>query len=92
MIHIPKAHNVLDESGEVITTDDDDDDDDDTAEDVTTEKDDCRNTYNKWSRYAGRTWSQLEWWGLAAKAQRVAQDPLASSPAFLADPSQRNAP
>ena len=48
----------------------------------------------KWRAYAGRTFSQLEWWGQAARRQRhdYCVDPAESSPVFLTNPSQRNAP
>eukprot|EP00563_Minutocellus_polymorphus_P000397 CAMPEP_0181033350 /NCGR_PEP_ID=MMETSP1070-20121207/7210_1 /TAXON_ID=265543 /ORGANISM="Minutocellus polymorphus, Strain NH13" /LENGTH=275 /DNA_ID=CAMNT_0023110771 /DNA_START=25 /DNA_END=852 /DNA_ORIENTATION=- len=46
----------------------------------------------KWLGYVGRCISQLEWWGKAAKAHRSVEDPNSVSPAFRANPSQRNAP
>ena len=45
-----------------------------------------------WRKYCGRAWAQLEWWGGAAKNQRVLIDPNTVSQAFLSSPSQRNAP
>lgn len=45
-----------------------------------------------WQGYLGRTLAQLEWWSAAAQAQRVLDPIPAASPAFLRDPSQRNAP
>lgn len=78
MIHIPRAQEVLDEAGSVVL--------------ATGQERDKDPDYTKWSRYAGRTFSQLEWWGGAAKAHRKVINPLISSPAFLSDPSQRNAP
>ena len=45
-----------------------------------------------WRAYAGRTLSQLEWWGEAARQQRLVADPLVGSPAFLTSPAQRNTP
>jgi len=46
----------------------------------------------RWSEYVERMMNQLEWWGQAAKEHREVQDPFEKSPAFLANPSQRNAP
>lgn len=69
MIHIPKAQEVLTESGEIAEGED--------AE--------------AWQGYFHRTLAQLEWWAAAAKSQRAVGLP-AGAPAFLRDPSQRNAP
>jgi len=46
----------------------------------------------RWSRYAGRCFSQLEWWGNAAKQHREEVDPFLESPAFADVPADRNAP
>jgi chromate reductase, NAD(P)H dehydrogenase (quinone) len=46
----------------------------------------------RWTKYAGRTLSQLEWWGTACLNHKSLVDPWTESPAFKSDPSQRNAP
>ena len=46
----------------------------------------------KWQQYTDRCFSQLEWWGAAAKAQKEVVDPFAESPSFQKTPPQRNAP
>lgn len=69
MIHIPKAQEVLTDSGEIAEGED--------AE--------------AWQGYFYRTLAQLEWWAAAAKSQRAVGLP-AGAPAFLRNPSQRNAP
>lgn len=46
----------------------------------------------RWDGYVDRCFSQLEWWGEAAKEHRKIVDPSVVSPAFKSDPSQRNAP
>jgi len=46
----------------------------------------------RWDGYVDRCFSQLEWWGNAAKEHRKKVDPLVASPAFASNPSQRNAP
>ena len=46
----------------------------------------------KWQSYLDRCFSQLEWWGTAAKKERNVVDPFESSPSFQSSPSQRNAP
>ena len=46
----------------------------------------------RWVEYGSRAWSQLEWWGTAAKRHRFLVDPKAGAPPLLKDPSQRNAP
>lgn len=48
----------------------------------------------RWRGYMARTWSQLEWWGEAAKTHRRTVDPLARSmsPPLVTSPAQRNAP
>lgn len=45
-----------------------------------------------WRSYFGRTFSQLEWWAAAAHLNRAAEGIPNASPAFITDPSQRNAP
>ncbi len=45
----------------------------------------------RWDSYVGRTLSQLEWWGEAARRQRAEGDAELTE-AFSKDPSQRNAP
>lgn len=45
-----------------------------------------------WQGYFHRTLAQLEWWAAAAKNQRTAEGLPSGAPAFLRDPSQRNAP
>ena len=47
---------------------------------------------DEWNSYIDRTFSQLEWWGEAAKNHRIQKDPFETSPAFQSSPSQRNAP
>ena len=46
----------------------------------------------RWASYADRTWSQLEWWGTAAAAHRLAVDPFSRSEPLVNNPTQRNAP
>lgn len=70
MIHLPKAQEILSESG-------------DFAEGTDVED---------WQGYFHRTLAQLEWWSAAAKGQRTAQGLPTGAPAFLRNPSQRNAP
>eukprot|EP00568_Trieres_chinensis_P003078 CAMPEP_0183291568 /NCGR_PEP_ID=MMETSP0160_2-20130417/939_1 /TAXON_ID=2839 ORGANISM="Odontella Sinensis, Strain Grunow 1884" /NCGR_SAMPLE_ID=MMETSP0160_2 /ASSEMBLY_ACC=CAM_ASM_000250 /LENGTH=76 /DNA_ID=CAMNT_0025452393 /DNA_START=588 /DNA_END=818 /DNA_ORIENTATION=+ len=47
---------------------------------------------DRWETYFDRCFSQLEWWGEAARIQRGEIDPFEDSPAFNNNPSQRNAP
>ena len=47
---------------------------------------------DRWTTYAHRGLSQLEWWATAAKQHKLLVDPLKASPAFQTSPSQRNAP
>ena len=47
---------------------------------------------DRWASYTGRTLSQLEWWGEAAKHQHSISDPHQTSPVLRSSPSQRNAP
>eukprot|EP00614_Pseudopedinella_elastica_P033181 CAMPEP_0172639534 /NCGR_PEP_ID=MMETSP1068-20121228/218967_1 /TAXON_ID=35684 /ORGANISM="Pseudopedinella elastica, Strain CCMP716" /LENGTH=223 /DNA_ID=CAMNT_0013452711 /DNA_START=78 /DNA_END=749 /DNA_ORIENTATION=+ len=47
---------------------------------------------DRWSSYAGRCISQLEWWGNAARDFKAKANPALASPALLKDPSERNAP
>ncbi|EOD35847.1 hypothetical protein EMIHUDRAFT_362861 [Emiliania huxleyi CCMP1516] len=70
MVHVPRAHQVLDETGTPTGG----------AKEA-----------ERWHGYAHRTWSQLQWWGTAAKLHKQSNDPFAASPAFLSDPAQRNA-
>lgn len=46
----------------------------------------------KWNGYVERCFSQLEWWGQAAKNHKQQVDPLVVSPAFVTSPTERNAP
>lgn len=46
----------------------------------------------RWEKYADRCFSQLEWWGSAAKEHKKVADPNETSPPFKTDPSQRDAP
>ena len=69
MVHLPKAHETLQEDGT-----------------FTNEKD-----IQRWNEYFGRTFTQLEWWGTAARHQRSLVDELQPE-AFKKSPEQRNAP
>lgn len=46
----------------------------------------------RWKDYCDRCFSQLEWWGTAAKKHKETDDPFDSSPTFQKSPSERNAP
>lgn len=46
----------------------------------------------RWESYSARAWSQLEWWGGAAKRHRDVVDPTSGSPPLRTSPNQRNAP
>lgn len=46
----------------------------------------------RWVSYIQRTFSQLTWWAEAAGRERARSGGTGPSPAFLRDPSQRNAP
>ena len=46
----------------------------------------------EWISYMDRSFSQLEWWGEAAKRYHGVVDPFKTSPSFQSSPSQRNAP
>jgi len=46
----------------------------------------------RWQKYCSRTFSQLEWWAVAARNHREVVDPFDESPVFGKTPSQRNAP
>ena len=46
----------------------------------------------RWIKYCDRCFSQLEWWGTAAKEHRQKVDPFDESPSLSKTPSQRNAP
>lgn len=70
MIHLPKAQEILTESGDIAEG----------AE------------LAAWREYFHRTLAQFEWWAAAAKSQRTAHGLPSGAPAFLRDPSQRNAP
>jgi len=48
--------------------------------------------HDRWTAYATRGLSQLEWWATAAKNHKLLADPTLASPAFQSSPSQRNAP
>lgn len=47
---------------------------------------------NEWAGYWGRTFTQLQWWGQAAKAQRMSKEATSKPEPFKKNPSQRNAP
>jgi len=47
---------------------------------------------DQWKEYCHRCFSQLEWWGDAAKEHRTKVDPFDQSPSFQTSPSQRNVP
>ena len=46
----------------------------------------------RWIGYCDRMIHQLEFWANAAKRQREIEDPTIKSPAFVKNPSERNAP
>ena len=46
----------------------------------------------KWLKYCGRCFSQMEWWAEAAARQKEFVDPFDESPGFVKSPDQRNAP
>jgi len=46
----------------------------------------------QWESYFMRTFSQLEWWALAARRHREISDPFVSSPPLISRPAQRNSP
>lgn len=46
----------------------------------------------RWTSYANRGVSQLEWWATAAKQHKTLVDPFNDSPALKKSPEQRNAP
>ena len=48
--------------------------------------------HDQWTKYATRCWSQLEWWGGAAKDMRANKGLPPGSPALVKEPSQRDAP
>lgn len=60
------------------------------AHEVIDEQGKWTNDAERWDGYVGRTFSQLEWWAMAAHRQRA--EFSASTQAFDRDPSQRNAP
>lgn len=47
---------------------------------------------DKWLKYCGRCFSQMEWWAEAAAKQKELVDPFNESPSFVSTPNQRNAP
>lgn len=80
MIHVPKAQEILDREGRVVV-------------DVSSEADGGgRDAAERWEKYCGRCFSQLEWWAEAARKHRAEADPFDESPAFAKSPDQRNAP
>jgi len=78
MIHIPRVSSVLDEHGQVIVP-------------SKGENEETR-TARQWESYVDRCFSQLEWWGDAARRHKERADPFETSPAFRTSPSERNAP
>mmetsp|Transcript_41922 Transcript_41922/g.87995 ORF Transcript_41922/g.87995 Transcript_41922/m.87995 type:complete len:253 (-) Transcript_41922:58-816(-) len=76
MIHIPTAHQILDRDGNI---------NDDPS-------DNKRDQHEKWQKYCGRCFSQLEWWAEACQQHRKVADPFDESPVFVKSPDQRNAP
>ncbi|WP_219115663.1 NADPH-dependent FMN reductase [Janthinobacterium sp. UMAB-56] len=46
----------------------------------------------RWIAYMQRTFAQLLWWAAAARGEREHSGVTPATPAFLRDPSQRNAP
>ncbi|KAL3918193.1 MAG: hypothetical protein SGARI_007528 [Bacillariaceae sp.] len=46
----------------------------------------------RWQQYTDRCFSQLEWWGDAARKHKEEVDPFDKSPTFRKTPTQRNAP
>jgi chromate reductase len=76
MIHIPRAHKVLEEDGSVQVA----------VVDAGEEEED------QWEAYCDRCFSQLEWWATAANNHRGQVDPFKTSPSLEKTPSQRNAP
>ena len=49
----------------------------------------------EWERYAGRTWSQLEWWGMAARDRKqMGDDPFKRKDGepFVSRPRERDSP
>ena len=46
----------------------------------------------RWMSYIDRMFSQVEFWAEAAKRQKQIEDPMKKSPAFIRNPSDRNAP
>ncbi|KAL7553780.1 hypothetical protein ACHAWF_017107 [Thalassiosira exigua] len=50
------------------------------------------NDPERWQKYYGRCFSQLEWWAEAARCHKKVADPFDESPAFAKSPNQRNAP
>lgn len=62
------------------------------AQDVVEEDGEPKDDAERWKEYCNRCFSQLGWWGEAAKGHRSKVDPLSKSPAFQNSPSQRDAP
>ena len=77
MIHIPLVSSVLDEHGQVI---------------VPSKENEETRTARQWESYVDRCFSQMEWWGEAARRHKERADPVETSPAFRTSPSERNAP
>jgi chromate reductase len=78
MIHIPKAQEVLNRDGSIAVT--------------TSSLSLGNEEEERWRKYCSRTFSQLEWWAVAARNHREVVDPFEESPVFQKAPSERNAP
>lgn len=94
MIHIPKAQEVLDRDGNIAavvnTFIDTATSDDDTKEKQQQQQQ--QHNVERWEKYCGRCFSQLEWWAEATRKHREVVDPFDESPVFVKTPDQRNAP
>ena len=87
MIHIPRAQDVLDMDGRVISQQQQK-----VSGDPKEESDD-EESRRRWQTYCGRCFSQLEWWADATIRQRAILDPFTNeSPIFVTSPEQRSAP
>jgi hypothetical protein len=83
MIHIPRAQDVLDVDGTIISNKKNSDD----------PKGEINEESRRWQTYCGRCFSQLEWWADATIRQRAILDPFTNeSPIFVTSPEQRSAP
>ena len=83
MIHIPRAQDVLDVDGTIISNQKNSDD----------PKEEINEESRRWQTYCGRCFSQLEWWADATIRQRAILDPFTNkSPIFVTSPEQRSAP